>query len=81
MSDKHFDLTNGATGQTSEHLPHAVHSFSSTYLAFLRTVTLKLPTNPVTESISLWLRSSMLGCRPASIILGPKIHMEQSIVG
>src|SRR5208337_973365 len=69
------------TGHTSAQSPQAVQSFSDTYRAFFRILTPKLPTYPLTSITSDRVRSFILGCRPASVIFGPSIQMEQSIVG
>jgi len=69
------------TGHTSAQSPQAVHSFSSTNLAFFRTLTWKFPIYPETSLTSLLVSSVILGCLPASLIFGARIQMEQSIVG
>jgi hypothetical protein len=51
------------------------------YRGFLMSVTSKLPFSPETLSTSVYVRTSMFGCRPTSTSLGERIHIEQSFVG
>ncbi len=68
-------------GHFSVHRPQPVHLALSTHEAFRRILTLKLPTYPPISSISEYVQRVILGCLPASTILGVRMHWEQSRVG
>ena len=57
-----------------------VHS-AVTYLAFLLTVTVKSPIEPLKSITSVKVRRLMFGFSATSFILGVKIHAAQSFVG
>ena len=69
------------TGQYSTQVVQPVHMSSIMYLGFLIRVTLKSPSSPSTLSTSVYVRTSILGCRPTSTSLGASIHVEHSLVG
>ena len=62
------------------HSPHDVQSVV-TKRAFSRTVTLKFPTNPSTDSTSLSVRRWMFSRRSAETIFGVRMQAAQSRVG
>ena len=68
-------------GHFSRHSPQPVHLVSSTYLAFLRTFTLKLPTLPSTPTTSAYVITLVFGWLKQSAIFGASMHIEQSFVG
>src|SRR4030042_4017868 len=76
-----LNLSGYTTGQYSTQVVQPVHLSSRIYLGFLVSVTLKFPASPSTRSTSVYVKTSMLGCRPTSTSLGASIQMEQSLVG
>src|SRR4030042_5746831 len=68
-------------GHFSRHSPHPVHLVSSTYLAFLRILTLKLPTLPSTLATSAYVMTFVLGWLKQSAIFGARMQIEKSFVG
>src|SRR4030042_168837 len=68
-------------GHFSRHSPQPVHFVSSTYLAFLSTFTLKLPTFPSTPTTSAYVITFVFGWLKQSAIFGARMHIEQSFVG
>ena len=58
-----------------------MHLSSMMYLGLVVSVTLKSPASPLIPSISVYVRTSIFGCRPTSTSLGESIHIEQSLVG
>src|SRR3972149_6612988 len=65
----------------SMHSKHPTHFASSTYRGFRRTLTLKLPTKPSTETTSEYERSVMFGWFFTAVIFGVRMHAAQSRVG
>ena len=68
-------------GQYLTQVAQPVHFSSIIYRGFFLRMTLKSPAEPSTLSTSVYVRTSMFGCRPTSTSLGERIHMEQSLVG
>src|SRR5512136_1441006 len=68
-------------GHFSRHSPQPVHLLSSTYLAFFRTLTLKLPALPSTPTTSAYVITFVFGWLKQSAIFGAKMQIEQSFVG
>ena len=74
-------MSMASTGHFWEHMPHPVHSSSSTRLGFFVSVTVKFPTSPSTDDKSALVTISMFSCRPTSTSFGAMMHIEQSLVG
>src|SRR3990170_5665544 len=70
-----------STGRMFTHSPQPVQADSSTYLGFLRMVTLKAPGFPDIFCTSEYVKRCILGCVAASTILGVIMQAEQSMVG
>jgi hypothetical protein len=68
-------------GQTLAQSPQLVHFERSTYRGFCLIFAVKFPGSPSSERSSVFVRSSMLRCRPTSTSLGEMTHIAQSLVG
>jgi len=68
-------------GQTFSHSPQLVHFAGSMKRGFCRILAVKCPGSPSRSRSSVFVRSSMLRCRPTSTSFGEMIHMAQSLVG
>ncbi len=79
-SPSSYSLGSG-TGQTLAHSPQLVHLAGSMKRGRSRTLALKRPGPPSSDSTSAWVMISMLRCRPTSTSLGEMIHIAQSLVG